>query len=320
MAVKATYEQLVDRIAKLSGLTVEDVKRRVEAKIAKLSNLISKEGAAQVIAAELGVSFDKQKYKISDLLLGMRKVSVTAKIISVFPVRTYTRGGTENKVVNMIIADETGNIKLVLWDTNHISKIENGEVKPGTVVEIKNGDVRGMNNKELHLGSMSEFEVSDKIIDKVITSRPSPDIKKISELNLNENAKIKAAIVQIFQPRFFNVCPECNMKVSFEEGKYICPKHGNVIAKERMLVNLVVDDGSENIHAIGFNETAEKILGMFQELKDPQKFLEKKQELLAKEFFFIGRTRKNMLFSRNEFVITDLDEVNPEQIIEQFEK
>jgi replication factor A1 len=320
MTVKATYDQLVDRIAKLAGLTRDEIERKVGAKRAKLSNLISKEGAAQVVAAELRISFDKQQYKISDLLLGMRKVVVYGKVISIFPVRTYMRGGTANKVASMIIADETGNTRIVIWDTNLIAKIENGEIKQGVVVEVKNGDVRGMNDKEVHLSSMSELNVSDKVIDKVVTSMPVGDIKKISELNLNENVRIKASIVQVFQPRFFNVCPECRMKVSMEEGQFLCPKHGNVVANEKMLFNMVVDDGSDNIHVLAFSEIAEKMLGKLKELKDPQKFIESKEKLLAKEFFFSGKTRKNMLFSRNEFVVNSIEEVNPEKIIEEFQK
>ena len=55
------YHQIVARIARSSNLSVEDIERRIEAKRAKLSGLISKEGAAQIIAAELGISFDKEK-------------------------------------------------------------------------------------------------------------------------------------------------------------------------------------------------------------------------------------------------------------------
>src|SRR3989338_2826939 len=103
--IKAGYEQLKERISKSSGLSSDEVERRIDAKIAKLSGLISKEGAAQIVAAELGVNFDKQKVKLSELLSGMRKVSATGKITDIFPVRTYTRGGKEGKVVNFIIAD-----------------------------------------------------------------------------------------------------------------------------------------------------------------------------------------------------------------------
>jgi len=52
------YELLIDRIAKSASLEKSEVERKVEAKKAKLSGLISKEGAAQIIAAELGINFD----------------------------------------------------------------------------------------------------------------------------------------------------------------------------------------------------------------------------------------------------------------------
>ncbi len=319
--IKATYDQLVERISKLAGLELKEIERRVEAKRARLSGLISKEGAAQVVAAELGISFDKQKYKISDLLTGMKKVQVTGKVINIFPVRTFLRGGIESKVANLVIADETSNIKTVFWDTHHIAKIESGEIKPGTVIDIKNADVRGTGNKELHLGSNSELTISDKQITKVITTPQNLELKKISEINLNENTRVKGAIMQVFQPRFFNVCPECNSKVSFEQGQYTCGRHGNVMPKERALINIVIDDGSNNINAIAFNEIAEKIFNSpMENLKDPLSFMEKKQELLAKEFFFSGRARKNMLFNKDEFVIQDMNEVLPEQLIEQLQK
>ena len=58
------YAQLVERIARSSGLATDEVDRKIEAKRAKLSGLISKEGAAQIVAAELGVSFDNQRVKL----------------------------------------------------------------------------------------------------------------------------------------------------------------------------------------------------------------------------------------------------------------
>ena len=83
--LRATYEQLVQRIATSTGLDINEINRRVDAKRAKLSDLISKEGAAQIVAAELGISFEKQKVKINELLVGMRKISLTAKVLRIFP-------------------------------------------------------------------------------------------------------------------------------------------------------------------------------------------------------------------------------------------
>src|SRR4030043_430889 len=145
------YERIIEKISKISNIEKEEIERRVEAKRAKLSGLISKEGAAQVIAAELGISFDNEKLKIEELLPGMRKVNTFGKVINVFQPRAFkTKKGEDGKVANLFIADETSNIKVVLWDTNHISLIENGKISEGVVVEIANAAMR---DNELHLGS-----------------------------------------------------------------------------------------------------------------------------------------------------------------------
>ena len=51
--VEGNYNKILERIAKTSELYKEEIERKVQAKIAKLSGLISKEGAAQVVCAEL---------------------------------------------------------------------------------------------------------------------------------------------------------------------------------------------------------------------------------------------------------------------------
>ena len=146
------YERILKKISESAGISKEEIERKIEAKRAKLSGLISKDGASQIVAAELGINFDNEKLKINELLPGMRKVSLVGKIISIFPVREFEKNGKKGKVANMVVADETSNIKVVLWDTNHISLLENGEIKEGDVIEIGNGSVR---NSEIHLTGFS---------------------------------------------------------------------------------------------------------------------------------------------------------------------
>jgi len=59
--MEENYEKILERISRASDLDKEELNRRVEAKRSKLSGLISREGALQVIAAELGISFDDEK-------------------------------------------------------------------------------------------------------------------------------------------------------------------------------------------------------------------------------------------------------------------
>ena len=165
--VQGNYERVLEKIASSAGLEKEEVERRVEANRSKLSGLISKEGAAQVIAAELGISFENERLKIDELLPGMRKVNVIGKVLEIFPVRTFkTKKGEESKVVNFWVADDSSNIKVVLWDTHHIGLIEKGEIAEGKVIEISNATMR---DSELPLGSFSEIKPSHEVLGEVIT-------------------------------------------------------------------------------------------------------------------------------------------------------
>ena len=91
--MEGNYPQLVEYISQSSGVSKEDIERKVEAKQAKLAGLISKEGAAQVIAAELNVNFDKQMVKIVHIVPGMRKINLIGKVIELSPIREYNKNG-----------------------------------------------------------------------------------------------------------------------------------------------------------------------------------------------------------------------------------
>src|SRR3989338_1309789 len=118
--VEDNCQHLIEFISEISGLSVEEIERKIEAKQAKLSGLISKEGAAQVIAAELGINLDKQIIKISQIVPGMRKINLIGKIIDLYPVKEYNKNGRSGKVGSFVLADETSNVRTVLWDENHI--------------------------------------------------------------------------------------------------------------------------------------------------------------------------------------------------------
>lgn len=305
------YDQLVERIAKSSGVSVDDIGRRVEAKRAKLSGLISKEGAAQIVAAELGVSFDKEKMKISELLSGMRKVNVVGKIVEMSPVRSYDKNGRQGKIGSFVLADNTSNIRTVLWDTNHIALIEQAKIKQGDVVDISNASIR---NTELHLSGFSDIKLSNEEVGSVKTERIFQELA-IKDLGQNQNASIRAIIVQIFEPRFFSVCPACSKKVS-ETGE--CQEHGKVAGEKRALLSLVLDDGSETLRAVLFSEQIGKL--MAKEELEGEGFEKKRSELLGKEMFFSGQVRKNKIYDNLEIFIDDAKEVSIDELIARLEK
>jgi len=312
--IDGNYEKILDRISKASGLPREEIERKVEAKIAKLSGLISKEGAAQVVSAELGINFDNEKFKIDELLPGMRKVNVIGKIINVFPIRTFERQGKQNKVANFVIADSTSNIKVVLWDTNHIDLLEKGILKEGSIVEIGSGSMR---DNEIHLGSFSELKSSQEQMNEVRTEKIVRE-KSISDFKTMDNASIRAFIVQAFEPKVFHVCSECKKKVNADGDGFICAEHGKVLPEKRALVNLVLDDGTETVRAVLFHEKL-KSIGLTA-LDDTNLLIQQKQNLLGKEMIFSGTVRTNKFFNNQEFIIDSVKELNLDEILNNLEK
>jgi len=309
--VEGNYKQLIEFISRSSGVSVEEIERKIEAKQAKLAGLISREGAAQIIAAELSVNFDKQIIKISQIIPGMRKINLVGKIINMFPIRSYNKNNRQGRIGSFILADETSNIRTVLWDENHIDLIDKGHITQDCVVEISNASVR---NGEIHLSSFSEIKVSGQLIDKVITEKPNSQ-KAILNFNPSDNVSTRAFIVQVFEPRFFEVCPKCRKKVVDSE----CQEHGKVTPEKKALLNFVIDDGSDCIRSTMFSDVLETIIPK-EQLEDFEAFAKKKQDLLGKEMLVTGQVRKNQMYNNNEFIVSGLDEINIDKVIEELEK
>lgn len=310
--IPGNYEQIIERIAKSSGNSKEDIERKIEAKRAKLSGLISREGAAQIVASELGISFDKQKMNISELLSGMKKINVIGKVIKMNRVIEYNKNNRSGKIGSFLLADESSNIRTVLWDTNHVELIEKGDIIEGSVVEISGGDIR---NNELHLSGFADIKKSSETIEN-----PKIELvvqkKKIEKISVNDNISTRAFVVQIFGPSFFNVCPECGKKVN-EENK--CNEHGMVSSEKRAILNFVLDDGSGTIRSVLFTDQIKKIVED-SELENNEAFMKKRQELLGKEFIVSGNARKNSFSNSTELIVNDIKEIDIDSLIKELEE
>lgn len=307
-SMDGNYNKILEKVSSISGIDRDEIDRRVEAKRAKLSGLISREGALQVIAAELGISFDNEKLKIDELLPGMRKVNFVGKVIRMYPIREFTtKSGDKGKVANIFVADNTSNIKVVLWDTNHISLLESGSVKEGISVEIISGSMR---DNEVHLGSFSEFKVSKEVFSDVQTEKPLKK-KTIDEYAPGENVSTRAFIVQAFDPRFYEANVNTGKKITEEELA------NGVPSEKKAILNIVIDDGTENIRAVLFHENVQKI--GINEFNDMDVLAKQKQGVIGKEFVFNGTIKRNSYMNNYELGVNSVEEVDVDALISDLE-
>jgi len=92
---------------------------------------------------------------IADLRCGLKHVNVKARVLSVpKPTLVFTRFGEYARVTNALIADETGAIKLCLWN----EKIN--MVSVDSVIQIENASVSKFHGeKQLKLGKTGRLRV-----------------------------------------------------------------------------------------------------------------------------------------------------------------
>ncbi|MCH7567881.1 MAG: DUF2240 family protein [Nanoarchaeota archaeon] len=291
------YDKLVERISKSSGISLEEIERKIEAKRAKLSGLISKEGAAQIVAAELGISFDNERLKISELVHGMKRINVVGQVTKIFPVREFNKNGREGKIGSFLFGDDTSNVRVVLWDINHIGLIEKGELKEGDFFEITNASVR---NGEIHLSGFSDIKSSNEKIENVRRDRVF-SFGKLKDASPGQRMSVRAVIVQVFEPKYFS------------------PKQEGSEEKTRALLNLVLDDGTETIRAVLFGEQINKLNLTDEEIFSLEKFNEKKTGLLGEEKFFSGNFRTNTFFNNLEMAIEEVKDIEVDELVKELE-
>ena len=269
--ISMPLNDVIAKINEKTSISEQEINDKIKAKLDQLSGLVSKEGAAYIIANELGVKLFEQtsgKLQVKNILAGMRDVETVGKVTRKFDVREFQRkDGNPSKVGSFIIGDETGTIRIVCWGSK---ADELSNFNENDIVKVKAGYVRENNGqKEVHMNDKSIISVNPEgeTVGTVVQTAKAASIRKsIAELNeTSNNVEILGTIVQSFEPRFFEVCPQCGKRAKPTEGNFVCPDHQNVTPDYSYVMNAVLDDGTETIRAVFFREQAEKLTNKSKE-------------------------------------------------------
>jgi len=207
--INIPYEQVVEKI-KENGLSEEEINSKVKAKMDQLSGLISKEGAAHIIANELGIKLVEKtsgRLKVKNILTGMRNVELVGKVQQVYEVREFQTETRSGKVGSMMIGDDTGIIRVVLWGSQ-ADKLK--DITVGDVIKVESGYVKDNNNrKEVHLGDRGTLSINPEGESVGEIKIPEPNRKSIVDLKEGDiDTEVMGTIVQVYDIRFFELCPE----------------------------------------------------------------------------------------------------------------
>lgn len=159
------FEEILQKIHMLHPeLTFDKILRMIDEKEKEAKGFLTRESAARVIGAELGIESSgkliKRDIYIKNLIAGLNNVTIVGRVISVYPVQKFTReDGKEGKTRRLIVADKTGDTKVILW--NGKADFPEAENLTGKIVRFLQGYVRrGLNGRpELNIGSKGRLEI-----------------------------------------------------------------------------------------------------------------------------------------------------------------
>lgn len=310
--IKIPLEELKAKILEKSGMSAEELQAKIKQKMDLLSGLISQEGACHIIANELGLKLVEQtngKLKIKNVLNGMRSVEIVGKVSAISPIREFAVNSRQGKVGSFTLADESGAVRIVLWNaqTDLLQNLTEGAVVQVTGAYVKENQGR----KEVHCNDRSSLTIDPpgvQIGEVATLAQKERSRKQIKELQENDNdVEILGTVVQVYDPKFYPVCPLCFRKPKQEGESWICGTHQTITPTHSCVMNLFLDDGTENIRTVFFKNQMEKLLNKPTEellkFKDaPESFAQVKTDLLGQMVKVVGKVNKNTMFDRLEFM------------------
>ena len=100
----------------------------------------------------------KQQLKIQNVVPGLRSVELLGRIVDISDVRNFDKNGRKGAVQNLTLGDETGIVRLSLWN-EEINLIKDMELKQEDVVKISRSYAKmdNLGNPELRLGKGRQF-------------------------------------------------------------------------------------------------------------------------------------------------------------------
>ena len=235
---------------------------------------LTEEQASSMFIPELA-TLEKALYdykKISDLDEDDQDVIVIGRIIELVPIHEFERdNGDTGCVRNIEIADETGSLKVVLWDDDAKREFELGQPiklqNPRLSLDMDNRIEANVDRSTAILepseGEIEKLPTQEELMEAIYVSKP---IEALLEDDVN--VCVTGTIIDVDTERIVRVkCPNCGFNVSTGEDEYICDNCGHVFDEPRYLFMIPtrIEDDTGDIQVTFFDNLAEELIGMKKE-------------------------------------------------------
>ncbi len=261
-------EEMIQKMSASTGIESSIIQQKMNEKIQKFSGLLTEQGALVLLNKELDAKiplFEKNnpKLTINQLQVGMNNVDVVSRVTRMDGIKSFSKNGKEGKYVRTTLTDETGDASFTFWNDQAEEAVQKG-LQVGSTLTLGNARVGSFNGQtQLSLGYNGTYAIANEGVS------PAPNETKtnptLAELGENAVFEGNVHIVDVLPGKGYYVrCLACNGKLQTRET--ICPlcnAEGKI--ETRLLVPLLVDDGSQTMRAVAFEKEAIALYGTTKE-------------------------------------------------------
>jgi replication factor A1 len=205
-------EKIIEYIlSKCQGISREELFEKLESAKRKTAGFISDESLLRMIAAELGVETPQDDISISTLSINslvpnLNDVTITGRVVAVFPPRTF-KTGKGGKIASLMVVDKSGILRVVLWN-DKTAFVEYGSVRVGQVIRFSHGYTteNRSGRVELHIGDRGQVEINPQDVDVEDypgISQFATKIGKITQAYKNKRVNIIGTVKEVFPSTTF---------------------------------------------------------------------------------------------------------------------
>src|ERR671935_748800 len=117
--MSADFKRMVELVLEQKPeISAEQIRDMIDEKKRKVgAGYLTDQGALFLVAADLGISFEnapKLSSGIKDLYIGAKEVSITARVMNIYPIRKFIKKDTNEEIINrtLTVYDKESNIKV----------------------------------------------------------------------------------------------------------------------------------------------------------------------------------------------------------------
>ena len=253
--MSSSMEEIYQKLLEL-GFSEKELEKEINKKAKEYGGFMSKQGILFIIAKEYGmniyspeietelyqeveedINYDEFTIPISNLKEGMENVVLLGKILKYFPPKKFLRKDNSiGAVSSCIIGDNSGEIKVVMWDEK-ATAMNNDSFKEGELVRVLS-DYNKINrdgNLEVHVGKKGKLILAPGDINSKVKKKLEKITYKRKEFNN------RFSITSLIDK--YSFIQKLKGQVHIKEFKEITKKDG----EKMFLLKLILSDDSGSV-------------------------------------------------------------------------